>query len=79
MDDRFKRQAAREAAEREQVKGRIAALLTRTPKDVGAWSYNRAADYKKAAAKAQTLLNNPKATVAGLREAEGALTDFHKG
>ena len=78
MGDRFQRQAAREAAERKEIKGRLAALLIRTPKGCASWSYNTATDFKRAVSKAQSLMSNSHAAVASLREAEGALADFYK-
>lgn len=71
------RLAAKEAVEREQITGRLAALLNRTPKQYAQWSYQRVRSYKDAVEKTRRLLNMPKPALRGLRDAESTLNQFH--
>ena len=71
--------AAKEAAERDEVTGRLSALLTKTPTAYATWSHQRVRAYKDAMDKARQLANKPKAALRSLREAEITLKQFHEG
>lgn len=77
MNEHATRLAAREAADRSAVTGRLAALLTCAPAGYTNWSYQQVAAYKDAMKKAQTLMDKPKAAIRSLRDAESVLKTFH--
>lgn len=79
MQTHAQRMAAKEAAERDEVTGRLVALLNRTPANYAAWSYQRVRAFKDALEKARSLTNKPKAALRSLREAEITLRQFHEG
>jgi hypothetical protein len=71
--------AAKEAAERDEVTGRLSALLNKTPANYATWSHQRVRAYKDAMDKARSLTNKPKAALRSLREAETTIRQFHEG
>lgn len=79
MQTHAQRMAAKEAVERNEVTGRLAALLNKTPANYNTWSYQRVRAFKDAVEKARSLANKPKAALRSLREAEMTLRQFHEG
>ena len=79
MQSHAQRLAAKEVAERDEVTGRLVALLNKTPAAYSTWSYQRVRAFKDAAEKARSLTNKPKAALRSLREAEMTLRQFHEG
>lgn len=77
MKSHAERLAVKEAAEREQVTGRLAALLSRTPAKYASWNHQQVNRYKEAITKTRRLLNMPKAALRSLRDAESILQQFH--
>lgn len=70
-------QAAKEAAERDELIERISALLRRVPPGIAGWTSRRSNLFKASAAKASAVIGNPKASAYLLRQVEADIAQFY--
>jgi hypothetical protein len=72
-------QAAKEAAERDELIERISALLRRVPPGIAGWSTRRSSMFKASVSKASAVVENPKASAYLLRQVETDLRQYYEG